>query len=79
MADISTAGLLHFGNEPRADNLTGRNGGLRAHHKWAISFALIARNTAEPTEVKHFVNNAPPETEVGTPPLMAFSLWRIQR
>ena len=33
----------------------------------------------EPTEIKFFVGNAPPETSVQTLLLVAFSRWRVER
>jgi SRSO17 transposase len=40
---------------------------------------LIARDVLNPSEVKFFVSNAPPETGVGTLLLVAFSRWRVER
>lgn len=40
---------------------------------------LVARNAANPTEVKYFISNAPPETPVETLLRVAFSRWRIER
>lgn len=40
---------------------------------------IIARNVLDPSEVKFFVSNAPPETGVGTLLLVAFSRWRVER
>lgn len=46
--------------------------GLRLH-------LVIARNVLDPSEVKFFVSNAPPETSVQTLLLVAFSRWRVER
>jgi SRSO17 transposase len=46
--------------------------GMRLH-------LLVARNALDPTEIKFFVSNAPPETSVETLLLVAFSRWRIER
>lgn len=40
---------------------------------------VIARNVLDTDEVKFFVSNAPPETEVSTLLLVAFSRWRVER
>jgi SRSO17 transposase len=40
---------------------------------------LVARNVLDPSEVKFFVSNAPPETSVETLLLVAFSRWRVER
>lgn len=40
---------------------------------------VIARNVLDPSEVKYFVSNAPPETSVQTLLLVAFSRWRVER
>jgi SRSO17 transposase len=40
---------------------------------------IIARNVLDPTEVKFFVSNAPPQTGIGTLLLVAFSRWRVER
>lgn len=40
---------------------------------------VVARNVLDPSEVKFFVSNAPPETEVSTLLLVAFSRWRVER
>jgi len=40
---------------------------------------LVARNVLDPTEIKFFVSNAPPEASVGTILLVAFSRWRVER
>jgi len=40
---------------------------------------IVARNVLEPTVVKYFVSNAPPETSVQTMLLVAFSRWRVER
>jgi len=39
----------------------------------------IARNVLDPTEMKFFVSNAPPEVSAGTILLPAFSRWRVER
>lgn len=46
--------------------------GMRLH-------LIVARNVLNPNEVKFFVSNAPPETEVSTLLLVAFSRWRVER
>jgi SRSO17 transposase len=46
--------------------------GLRLH-------LIVARNVLDPEEIKFFVSNAPPETEVQTLLLVAFSRWRVER
>jgi SRSO17 transposase len=46
--------------------------GMRLH-------LVVARNVLEPTEIKFFVSNAPPETSVQTLLLVAFSRWRVER
>jgi len=46
--------------------------GMRLH-------LIVARNVLDPEEVKFFVSNAPPETEVQTLLLVAFSRWRVER
>lgn len=46
--------------------------GMRLH-------LLVARNALDPTEVKFFLSNAPPETRVATLLLVAFSRWRVER
>lgn len=46
--------------------------GLRLH-------LVIARNALDPSEIKFFVSNAPPETSVQTLLLVAFSRWRVER
>ncbi len=46
--------------------------GMRLH-------LVVARNALDPTEIKFFVSNAPPETSVQTLLLAAFSRWRIER
>jgi SRSO17 transposase len=46
--------------------------GMRLH-------LMVARNVLDPTEIKFFVSNAPPETSVQTLLLVAFSRWRIER
>lgn len=40
---------------------------------------IVARNALDPEEVKFFVSNAPPQTEVSTLLLVAFSRWRVER
>ena len=40
---------------------------------------LIARDVLDPSEVKFFVSNAPPEAGVGTLLLVAFARWRVER
>jgi SRSO17 transposase len=40
---------------------------------------IIARNVLDPSEIKFFVSNAPPETGIGTLLLVAFSRWRVER
>ena len=40
---------------------------------------LVARNVANPEEIKFFVSNAPPETTVATLLLVGFSRWRVER
>jgi SRSO17 transposase len=40
---------------------------------------VVARNVLDPTEMKFFVSNAPPEASVGTILLVAFSRWRVER
>lgn len=46
--------------------------GLRLH-------LVIARQVLDPSEIKFFVSNAPPETSVQTLLLVAFSRWRVER
>lgn len=46
--------------------------GMRLH-------LMVARNALDPTEIKFFVSNAPPETSVQTLLLVAFSRWRVER
>lgn len=46
--------------------------GIRLH-------LVVARNVLDPSEVKFFVSNAPPETKVQTLLLVAFSRWRVER
>jgi SRSO17 transposase len=46
--------------------------GLRLH-------LVIARNALDPSEIKFFVSNAPPETSVEVLLLVAFSRWRVER
>jgi len=40
---------------------------------------VVARNVLDTDEIKFFVSNAPPETEVSTMLLVAFSRWRVER
>jgi len=40
---------------------------------------LVARNVLDPSEVKFFVSNAPPETSIEILLLVAFSRWRVER
>lgn len=40
---------------------------------------IVARNVLDPSEIKFFVSNAPPETGVGTLLRVAFSRWRVER
>jgi SRSO17 transposase len=40
---------------------------------------VIARNVLDPTEVKFFVSNAPPQTAVGTLLRVAFARWHVER
>lgn len=40
---------------------------------------VVARNVLDTEEIKFFVSNAPPETEVQTLLLVAFSRWRVER
>jgi SRSO17 transposase len=40
---------------------------------------LVARNVLDPSELKFFVSNAPPETSVEVLLLVAFSRWRVER
>jgi SRSO17 transposase len=44
-----------------------------------VDHLLVARNAANPTKVKYFISNAPPETPVETLLRVAFSRWRIER
>jgi len=46
--------------------------GMRLH-------LVVARNVLDPTEVKFFLSNAPPDTSVQTLLLVAFSRWRVER
>lgn len=51
-------------------------------YKWDHDLArqlFVARNVLDPSEVKFFVSNAPPETNVSTLLLVAFSRWRVER
>jgi SRSO17 transposase len=40
---------------------------------------IVARNVADPTEVKYFLSNAPAETSLGELLLVAFSRWHVER
>lgn len=40
---------------------------------------LVCRNVTNPTEIKYFISNAPPETPTETLLLVAFSRWRVER
>jgi SRSO17 transposase len=40
---------------------------------------VVARNALDPTELKFFVSNAPPQTSVEVLLLVAFSRWRVER
>ena len=40
---------------------------------------MVCRNVMNPTEVKYFISNAPPETPTSTLLLVAFSRWRVER
>jgi len=40
---------------------------------------VVARNVLDPTELKFFVSNAPPETGTGTILLVGFNRWRVER
>jgi SRSO17 transposase len=46
--------------------------GIRLH-------LVVARNVLDPEEIKFFLSNAPPETDVQTLLLVAFSRWRVER
>ena len=46
--------------------------GMRLH-------LVVARNVLDPTEIKFFLSNAPPETSVQTLLLVAFSRWHVER
>jgi SRSO17 transposase len=46
--------------------------GIRLH-------LMVARNVLDPEEIKFFVSNAPPQTDVQTLLLVAFSRWRVER
>jgi hypothetical protein len=46
--------------------------GMRMH-------LIVARNPLKPEEIKFFVSNAAPETEVQTLLLVGFSRWRVER
>jgi SRSO17 transposase len=46
--------------------------GLRLH-------LVVARNALDPNEIKFFVSNAPPDTDVQILLLVAFSRWRVER
>lgn len=40
---------------------------------------IVCCNALDPTEVKYFISNAPPETPTETLLLVAFSRWRVER
>jgi SRSO17 transposase len=40
---------------------------------------LVAKNALDPTEVKYFLSNAPPQTPTDVLLLVAFSRWKIER
>jgi SRSO17 transposase len=40
---------------------------------------IVCGNALDPTEVKYFISNAPPETPTETLLLVAFSRWRVER
>lgn len=40
---------------------------------------IICRNVLNPTEVKYFISNAPPDTPADELLLVAFSRWRVER
>ena len=40
---------------------------------------IVARNVADPTEVKYFLSNTPAETPLGELLLVAFSRWHVER
>ena len=40
---------------------------------------IVARNVLDPTVLKYFVSNAPPNASVPTMLLVAFSRWRVER
>jgi SRSO17 transposase len=61
--------IKHIPIYPKDEN------GLPAHPYHLI----VARNVLNPTEIKYFVSNAPPETSVRTMLLVAFSRWRVER
>lgn len=46
--------------------------GMRLH-------LIVARNVLDPSEIKFFLSNAPPETSVQMLLLVAFSRWRVER
>ena len=46
--------------------------GMRLH-------LVVARNVLDPTEIKFFLSDAPPDASVQTLLLVAFSRWRIER
>jgi SRSO17 transposase len=46
--------------------------GMRLH-------LVVARNVLDPKEIKFFVSNAAPDTDVQTLLLVAFSRWRVER
>jgi SRSO17 transposase len=40
---------------------------------------IVARDVLDPSEIKFFVSNAPPETSIQPMLLVAFSRWRVER
>ena len=46
--------------------------GMRLH-------LVVARNALDPTEIKYFLGDGPPDTNVQTLLLVAFSRWRVER
>lgn len=40
---------------------------------------IVARNVADPTEIKYFLSNAPEEASLGELLLVAFSRWHVER
>jgi len=49
------------------------------HGRFGLWQLLVCRNVTNPTEVKYFISNAPPETPTETLLLVAFSRWRVER